>query len=91
MPSRISTSRRARKGDQAAVPGCPAERAEAIAQHAGAGRALDPAAMVASVRHIDTPYDTLLMSGVGRAHARVEVTDQFVETILDSWRVAILR
>ena len=55
-------------------PGCPAERAEAIAQHAGAGRALDPAAItlavVASVRHIDTPYDTLLMSGLpGRTPA----------------------
>ena len=86
-------------------PGCPPERAEAIARHAGArrsgrvgrsaaGRALDPEAItlavVASVRHLDTPYDTLLLSGVARADARARVIDQ-VEVVLDSWRSAIVR
>ena len=59
-------------------PGCPDDRAEAIAFHAAArgsgrvgrsaaGRALDPEAVrlavIASARHVDTDYDTLLMSG----------------------------
>jgi hypothetical protein len=85
-------------------PGCPPERAEAIAQHAGArctgrigrsaaGRALDPEAVtlavVASVRHLDTPYDALLMSGVARMDARAQVTDR-IEAVLDSWRRAIV-
>ena len=86
-------------------PGCPPARAEAIAQHAGArrsgrigrsaaGRALDPEAVtlavVASVRHLDTPYDALLMSGVARADARAQVIDQ-VGAVLDSWRFAVVR
>ena len=86
-------------------PGCPPGRDEAIAQHAGArrsgrigrsaaGRAIDPVAIslavVASVRHVDTPYDALLMSGVARADARAQVADQ-IETVLESWRVAIVR
>lgn len=69
-------------------PACPSERAEAIARHAGtrgsgrvgrsaAGRALDERAVtlavVASVRHQDTDYDDLLMSGVPREHARERV------------------
>lgn len=60
-------------------PGCPRERADAIAGHActrrsgrvgrsTAGQALQPeavrAAVLASVRHVDTSYDTLLMAGV---------------------------
>lgn len=83
-------------------PGCPPERAGDIARHAGArrsgrvgrsaaGRALDPEAItlavVASVRHVDTPYDRLLMSGVSRADARHQVADQ-VSDIVDSWRFA---
>ncbi len=86
-------------------PGCPPARAEAIAQHAGArqsgrigrsaaGRALDPEAItlavVASVRHLDTPYDALLMSGVARSDARAQVIDQ-VRAVLDSWRFAVVR
>jgi hypothetical protein len=86
-------------------PGCPPERAEAIARHAGArpsgrigrsaaGRALDAEAItlavVASVRHLDTPYDALLMSGVARADARAQVIDQ-VGAVLDSWRFAVVR
>jgi hypothetical protein len=66
-------------------PRCPAARAEEIARHAAlrgsgrvgrsaAGRALDEQALtlavVASVRHQDTSYDSLLMAGVPRADAR---------------------
>ena len=81
-------------------PGCPPERAESIARHAGtrssgrvgrsaAGRALDPnavtLAVVASVRHLDTPYDRLLMSGTLRQQARDAVRDK-VEAVMDGWR-----
>ena len=69
-------------------PGCPAERAAAIAEHTGqrgsgrvgrsaAGRALDENAVTlaveASVRHHDTRYDALLMAGVPRNLARERV------------------
>ena len=81
-------------------PGCPRVRAEEIARHAGArgsgrvgrsaaGRALDPGAIglavAASVRHRDTGYDQLLMSGRDRGEARLMVRDE-VERRLDSWR-----
>lgn len=81
-------------------PGCPRERAEEIARHAGArgsgrvgrsaaGRALDPGALAlavaASVRHRDTPYDQLLMSGRDRVEARMLVRDE-VERLLEGWR-----
>ncbi|MDQ6945129.1 MAG: DUF2293 domain-containing protein [Actinomycetota bacterium] len=81
-------------------PRCPRGRAETIARHAttrssgrvgrsAAGRALDPEAVtlavLASVRHIDTPYDQLLMSGVARADARRQVNDQ-VNAIVASWK-----
>jgi hypothetical protein len=81
-------------------PGCPADRAEAIALHAAArgsgrvgrsaaGRALDRdavrLAVVASVRHIDTDYDALLMSGVDRESARAQV-HQRVEDVVNAWR-----
>jgi hypothetical protein len=81
-------------------PGCPQERAEVIAAHAGtrgsgrvgrsaAGRALDPdavtLAVVASVRHRDTGYDQLLMSGVPRAEARDRVRSD-IQGVLDAWR-----
>jgi hypothetical protein len=81
-------------------PRCPAERAEAIARHAAqrgsgrvgrtaAGRALGrdalELAVLASVRHHDTGYDALLMSGVDRATARDRVRDQ-VNAVLDRWR-----
>jgi hypothetical protein len=81
-------------------PGCPPGRADAIIRHAAqrgsgrvgrtaAGRALDPEALelavLASVRHQDTGYDELLMSGVDRAIARDRVRDQ-VNAILDQWR-----
>lgn len=81
-------------------PGCPAERAEGIAAHASvrgsgrvgrsaAGRALSEgavfSAVVASVRHLDTPYDQLLMSGVPRHEARRRIAAA-VERVLGGWR-----
>ncbi|WP_307811950.1 DUF2293 domain-containing protein [Sphaerisporangium rufum] len=81
-------------------PGCPAGRAEAIAQHAArrgsgrvgrtaAARALDEhavtLAVVASVRHLDTGYDDLLMAGVPRSDARDRIRDR-VEEVLTTWR-----
>ncbi|MEV7884864.1 DUF2293 domain-containing protein [Streptomyces sp. NPDC002817] len=81
-------------------PGCPAERARGIAAHASvrgsgrvgrsaAGRALSEgavvSAVVASVRHLDTPYDQLLMSGVPRHEARRRIAAA-VETALGGWR-----
>jgi hypothetical protein len=81
-------------------PGCPAPRAEAIARHAAtrgsgrvgrsaAGRAVDPSAVelavIASVRHEDTEYDELLMTGIDRADARDRVRPD-VDRVLDHWR-----
>jgi hypothetical protein len=81
-------------------PRCPADRAEAIAKHAGtrssgrvgrsaAGRALEEnavtLAVVASVRHQDTPYDELLMAGVPRSEARDRIRFALDE-VLDRWR-----
>lgn len=85
---------------RAQFPGCPASRSEAIARHTGArgsgrvgrsapGRAVDPdavrLAVTASVRHADTGYDELLMSGIDRQTARDRVCDR-VEEILNAWR-----
>ncbi len=82
-------------------PGCPVERAQAIAAHASvrgsgrvgrsaAGRALSPeavtAAVRASVRHLETPYDQLLMNGVQRPEARRRIAEG-VETVLRAWRI----
>jgi hypothetical protein len=81
-------------------PGCPAERATAIARHTGlrgsgrvgrsdAGRALDEdaitLAVVASIRHQDTSYDALLMSGMPRDAARDRVGDA-IDRVLSAWR-----
>ncbi|WP_030246681.1 MULTISPECIES: DUF2293 domain-containing protein [unclassified Streptomyces] len=83
-------------------PGCPAARAQAIAAHASergsgrvgrsaAGRALTEgavtSAVVASVRHLDTPYDRLLMSGVPRHEARRRIAP-VVEAVLRGWTEA---
>ena len=80
-------------------PGCPAQRAQAIASHAGvrgsgrvgrsaAGRALDEQAITlavrASIRHEDTGYDDLLMSGVSRDEARAR-TRPVIDRILAAW------
>jgi hypothetical protein len=45
-------------------------------------------AVAASVRHLDTNYDQLLMSGVERAAARDRVR-QHVEDVLGAWREGI--
>lgn len=81
-------------------PSCPEERAEAIARHTfargsgrvdrtGAGRSLDPEALAlavaAAVRHADTDYDELLMSGLDRSDARARVGPD-VERILERGR-----
>ncbi|MFD9861052.1 DUF2293 domain-containing protein [Streptomyces alboflavus] len=83
-------------------PGCPPDRAQAIAAHAGArgsgrvgrsaaGRALTPravtAAVIAAVRHTDTEYDALLMRGVPRGEARRAIAGVLAER-LQGWRVA---
>jgi hypothetical protein len=81
-------------------PGCPARRAAAIARHAAvrgsgrigrsaAGRALEEQAVtlavIASVRHQDTDYDELLMTGVPRAVAREQVRPA-VDRVLAAWQ-----
>lgn len=81
-------------------PRCPPERATAIAEHAalrGSGRVGRTAAakvldanavtlaVIASVRHLDTDYDTLLMAGVARMDARDRIRPD-IERVLTSWR-----
>jgi hypothetical protein len=81
-------------------PGCPSARAEAIAGHAAArgsgrvgrsaaARALDAEAIrlavVASVRHGDTGYDHLLMSGTPRDVARDQVRAK-IDEVLNAWQ-----
>ncbi|MET9446466.1 DUF2293 domain-containing protein [Streptomyces cinerochromogenes] len=81
-------------------PGCPADRARAIAAHASvrgsgrvgrsaAGRALTEgaviSAVVAGVRHVDTPYDQLLMRGVPWHEARRRIAPA-VEGVLRGWQ-----
>ena len=85
---------------RALFPGCPVGRADEIARYAAmrgsgrigrsaAGRGLDPdavsLAVAASVRHVDTDYDRLLMSGVDRVTARRRVRER-VEDVLSGWR-----
>ena len=81
-------------------PGCPPGRATAIARRTGLrgsgrvgrsapGRALDEGAItlavVASIRHQDTGYDALLMSGMPRDAARDCVRDA-IDRVLTAWR-----
>ncbi|MGW1121650.1 DUF2293 domain-containing protein, partial [Streptomyces tanashiensis] len=81
-------------------PSCPVDRATEIAVHASAkgsgrvgrtaaGRSLDrgavTAAVRASVRHVDTPYDSLLMHGIPRHQARTRVAPA-IEAVLLTWR-----
>ena len=83
-------------------PGSPPRRAEEIARHAGArgsgrvgrsaaGRALEgraiELAVAASVRHRETPYDELLMSGLERIEARERVRPD-VDRVLAGWASA---
>ncbi|MFG2719470.1 DUF2293 domain-containing protein [Streptomyces sp. NPDC048416] len=80
-------------------PRCPAARARDIAEHASvrgsgrvgrsaAGRALDEAAVTAavraSVRHLDTEYDALLMARVPHNRARARVAAA-IDAVLASW------
>jgi hypothetical protein len=89
---------------RAQFPGCPSMRADTIAVHAAlrgsgrvgrsaAGRALDPnairLAVTASVRHIDTDYDDLLMGGVDRDDARARVAAR-IDQVLDGWRDGVV-
>ncbi|MFB7739690.1 DUF2293 domain-containing protein [Streptomyces sp. NPDC056112] len=81
-------------------PACPPDRARAIAGHtslrgsgrvgrSASGRALSEtavtSAVAASVRHLDTPYDRLLMSGVARPEARQRIRAD-VDSVLRAWR-----
>jgi hypothetical protein len=81
-------------------PGCPPSRAGVIAAHAGlrgsgrvgrsaAGRNLDEQAVrlavIASVRHLDTDYDELLMTGVARADARERIRP-VIDEVLACWK-----
>ncbi|WP_249644188.1 DUF2293 domain-containing protein [Nocardia sputi] len=81
-------------------PGCPADRATEIAEHAaarGSGRVgrtaaaklLSPEALtlavIASIRHRDTDYDQLLMTGIPRPEARARIRPT-VDHVLETWR-----
>lgn len=81
-------------------PGCPPARPEQIASHAcqkysgrvgrsAAAKRLDDEAVqlavVAHVRHDETPYDELLVRGVERRDARDRVREQ-VDHVLSRWR-----
>lgn len=81
-------------------PKCPAKTATAIAEHActkysgrvgrsAAAKALDEhavhLAVVAHVRHAETPYDELLMNGWERSEARRHVEDA-VRAALARWQ-----
>jgi hypothetical protein len=81
-------------------PGCPPGRAQAIATHAAArgsgrvgrsaaARGLDGEAIrlavIASIRHEDTGYDKLLMSGIPRETARERIRPA-IDRILNAWQ-----
>jgi hypothetical protein len=85
---------------RAQFPGCPPDRAEHIAGHAGerssgrigrtlAGRQLDAEAVrlavVAAVRHENTDYELLLAGGVPRLEARDRVRGN-IDRILAEWQ-----
>jgi len=81
-------------------PKCPPKTAQSIAEHAcakysgrvgrsAAAKALDEKAVrlavVARVRHVETRYDRLLMSGWDRVEARLCVEDA-VRSVLTKWQ-----
>ena len=81
-------------------PKCPTETAKSIAEHAcrkysgrvgrsAAAKALDEhairLAVVAHVRHVETPYDELLMNGFQRSEARLRVEGR-VQSVLTEWQ-----
>jgi hypothetical protein len=96
----VEFQRRFAAGIAREYPRCPPERAAAIARHAGlrgsgrvgrsaAGRDLAEEAVtlavIASIRHEDTDYDDLLMSGVARADARDKIRPA-IDKVLAAWR-----
>jgi hypothetical protein len=81
-------------------PGCPAGREMAIAEHAclkysgrigrsAEAKSLDEVAVhlavVAHIRHAETPYDRLLARGYDRSDARAQVEEQ-VGRVLAEWQ-----
>ncbi len=83
-------------------PGCPPGREKAIAEHAclkysgrigrtASAKSLDEKAVklavIAHIRHTETPYDELLFQGLDRFEARSEVEDKVFE-ILYRWQQA---
>ena len=85
---------------QRLFPHCPPERATEIADHAavrGSGRVGRSAAakvlaaeavtlaVIASIRHLDTDYDRLLMAGTPRKDARAKIRPT-LDRVLESWR-----
>lgn len=84
-------------------PGCPAGRDKVIAEHACCkhsgrigrsawARRFDEGAVrlavVAHLRHVETPYDELLMMGHDRREARNIVTEK-VDRILEQWEAPV--
>jgi hypothetical protein len=80
-------------------PGCPTDREVTIAEHAclkysgrvgrsAAAKDLDEnavrLAVLAHIRHVETPYDTLLAQGIERWDARAQV-DRVVDRVLTDW------
>jgi hypothetical protein len=69
-------------------PGTPPLRGSGRVGRSAAGRSLDEKAVtlavVASVRHEDTEYDALLMSGVPRDEARDRIRPD-IDRVLDAW------
>ncbi|NOZ93194.1 MAG: DUF2293 domain-containing protein [Acidobacteria bacterium] len=80
-------------------PGCPQRTAHTIAEHAclkysgrvgrtAAAKALDEKAVrlavIAHIRHRETPYDRLLSEGMDRLDARLEVAG-VVRAVVESW------
>ena len=79
----------AHRSEPQAIAGHVCTRRSGRVGRSTAGHALQAeavrAAVVASVRHVDTSYDSLLMAGVPRAEARERVAND-VHDVLDSWR-----
>ncbi len=81
-------------------PKCPQKTAKSISEHAclkysgrvgrsAFAKTLDKnairLAVVAHIRHAETPYDNLLMSGLKRFEARLRVEDM-IQTVLKKWQ-----
>lgn len=81
-------------------PGCPSDTSMSIAEHAcakyservgrsAAAKSFDEhairLAVVAHIRHVETPYDKLLMKGCQRTEARQRIEDKVV-SVLAKWQ-----